>query len=123
MDIDVTALAVVGVLVILDIITGLVKAWDGGEGGFSSQKMREGIAHKSTYAVVIALAEVIEWGSGHIDLGITAPLVTPVCVYIAITEITSILENVVAINPDLKDNGFLGLFGDRTKPDEKLTRS
>lgn len=108
MDGDCYTLGGLAVLVVLDIITGMTKAWE--QRSFSSKKMREGLAHKITYMVVITLAFVLQFEGKRWGIGDGIPLVTPVCAYIALTEITSILENATAINPDLASNEFLKMF-------------
>ena len=101
--------AVVGAVIALDILVGLMKA--GLVEGFSSQKMREGLGHKFTYIVALALAALIEWGSVYLDFGFQLTVLQPaVTVYIVLTEVGSILENIVAINPALSDNAFLSIF-------------
>lgn len=101
--------AVVGAVIAIDILSGLVKA--GLVDGFSSHKMREGFCHKFTYIIALALAALIEWGSVYLDFGFQLTVLQPaVTVYIVLTEVGSILENIVAINPALSDNAFLSIF-------------
>lgn len=98
------------VLVTLDYVTGIV----GGcmTEGFSSQKMRVGLLHKCTYFVAILLCLVIEYLSMYLDLGFVfgSGITALVCVWIAVTEIGSIVENICKINPELASAGFLKLF-------------
>lgn len=104
--------AIVGAIIALDIVSGLVKAvlMD----GFSSVKMREGLGHKFTYIIALALAALIEWGSVYLDFGFELNMIQPaVAVYIVLTEVGSILENIVAVNPTLGDNAFLNIFKKR----------
>lgn len=97
-----------GVLMLTDYVTGVVKAII--EQRMNSAKMREGLAHKFSYVVVIFVAWFVEFESGRINLGFTPPLFVPVVVAISLIEITSILENCVEINPELADSRILEIF-------------
>ena len=97
-----------GVLMLTDYVTGVVKAIIGQR--MNSAKMREGLAHKFSYVVVIFVAWFVEFESGRINLGFTPPLFVPVVVAISLIEITSILENCVEINPELADSRILEIF-------------
>lgn len=112
---EITALAVVGILIILDYITGLVKAAI--QHDISSTKMREGLYHKGAFVLIMVLAEILEHAQRVIDLGYTLPIVIPAAMYVILTETTSILENLGEINPELKDSKLLQLF--RTQEKDK----
>lgn len=103
------ATVIVAVTILLDILTGLAKGAAARD--IDSAKMRSGLWHKSAYLIVIALAFTLEYGQRFVDMGFAVPLVVPVCVYVIGTETASVLENLVAINPELADNPLLGLFG------------
>lgn len=96
------------VFIVLDIVFGLAKAAKSGT--LSSSVMREGLWHKAAYVGVVAVAVVIEVGSGHLDLGFTVPLVVPACVYIVLNEVLSIVESIAELNPELKGSKLLQLF-------------
>lgn len=112
---EITALAVVGILIILDYITGLVKA--AMQRDISSTKMREGLYHKGAFVLIMVLAEILEHAQRVIDLGYTLPIVIPAAVYVILTETTSILENLSQINPELADSPVMQLF--RTQEEDK----
>ena len=99
-----------GVLIIGDYVSGMAKAIV--QRNISSRIMRDGLWHKFAYIVVTCTAILIEWGSQWLDLGFDLPLVTPVLISIALIEITSILENCVKINPELKSNKVLNIFNE-----------
>lgn len=100
---------VIGLVMALDIVSGLAKAIL--VDGFDSKKMREGLGHKFTYIIALALAALIEYGSIYLDFGFQLTMLQPaVMVYICLTEVGSILENIVTINPALSDNAFLNIF-------------
>lgn len=101
-----------------DYLTGVVKAIM--QNNLSSQKMREGLGHKFTYLILISVAYVIDTVSTHVSLGL------PVNVFIAsvggicLIELTSILENICEINPELKNKPFMRIFDtDKNTPDHK----
>lgn len=100
-----------GTLIVTDYVTGVIKAVAAHD--LQSEKMREGLAHKFAYLVVLFLGWFIEMESHHLDLGFIVPLFVPVVVAISLIEVTSILENCVEINPDLKTNKILALFANK----------
>lgn len=104
------AIWITAAFVILDVVSGVMKAAKNGE--LSSSKMREGLWHKSGYVLIVCMAILIEMGSQHVDLGFDMPLIIPACIYIIGSEIMSIFENAKAINPDL-DNGKLAQYFER----------
>lgn len=105
---EVISLCVTLGLIVLDYLTGLAKAVHAGT--VSSEKMREGLWHKSAYVIVLVLAEIIEHAQTYMDLGFSVPLLVPAIVYISVTEIASILENLTEINPELANSKLLALF-------------
>lgn len=108
MQADIAAPLIVLSLIIIDYVTGLAKAIV--MKNVSSEKMRLGLWHKASLIVIIVLAEIIERAQSIIDFGYTVPLIIPACVYIALMEITSILENLSKINPELANTALLQLF-------------
>lgn len=87
--------------ILLDVISGVASAYARHE--ISSQKLRTGLWHKLGYFFVIFCAIVIEWTmTKGLDLGFSLPLVVPICVWVSLMEIVSILENAAQINPDLE---------------------
>lgn len=99
---------IAALFVVLDFATGVIKAAKNKE--LSSKVLREGLYHKFGYAVILALGYLIEWAQGHVDLGFTVPLVPAVCVYIAITEVVSIFENLCETNPEFKSKKLAELL-------------
>lgn len=100
---------VVAALIVLDIITGFLKAVE--TRTMSSTNLRTGLYHKGAFIGVIVLAVIVEWGSGFLQLGFQLPVVTPVCVYVALTEIVSVFENLCEINPELRGSKIAVIFG------------
>ena len=101
-------LLVVAGFIILDIITGFSQACVNHT--VSSVKMREGLWHKSAYFFAIALAMLCEYGTLYLNLGFTTPITLPVCAFICLTEIVSVLENLGKLNPDILGSSLAGFF-------------
>lgn len=103
--------------IVLDVCSGLAAAYARRE--VESPKLREGLWHKAGYAFVVFCAIIIEWAMTQgMDLGFNLPLVMPICVWISLMEVVSILENAAKINPELSNvPGF-----ERLKQVEKETR-
>ncbi len=95
--------------VMLDIATGIIKSWK--DGTFSSSGLREGGAHKASYFALIALGWGLDWGMMHANLGVTIPAYAAVCTFVIMIEIVSIVENVVAINPNIDFTTIYKMLG------------
>lgn len=99
---------------LLDVVTGLIKALK--TRSFNSSIMKEGMFSKSGSILLIILGLIGEYSINYIDLGITVPLVTVFCGYISLMEIGSIIENIGQLNPDILPNTikqyFIKLKGD-----------
>jgi phage-related holin len=95
-------------LIVLDYATGLIKAIV--SKNVSSRIMRVGMWHKFAYILTVSMAELLEWLNQHVDLGYVIPLVPLVCGGIVLIEVSSIIENLGEINPELKDSSILQLF-------------
>ncbi|WP_250234776.1 phage holin family protein [Bifidobacterium longum] len=117
----IAALAIVGILMTIDYLTGLMKAAI--QHNISSEKMRLGLWHKSGMILVMLLAEIVEHGQRYLDLGYTVPLIVPTAVYISITEISSIMENLGEINPDIANSPLLQLFRSGKDPNDEDSKS
>ena len=103
--------------IILDLISGVAAAYARRE--VESPKLREGLWHKSGYIFVLFCSILVEWAMNEgMDLGFNLPLVMPICVWISLMEVVSILENSAKINPELSNvPGF-----ERLKNVERETR-
>ena len=100
-------IAVLG-LVVVDVITGILNACRKKE--LNSTKMRDGFYHKFAYFIILFTAWFIDILSDRIDLGYGQPHLFDFCaVFICGIEITSIVENVKLMNPEL-DNSLLDVF-------------
>lgn len=99
---------IVCAFVMMDLVTGLMKAV--ANKTLDSSKMRSGGWNKCGFIMVIILAALVEWAMQFIDLGFTLPLFVPVCVFIILTEIVSIFENVCELSPELANSKLAQLF-------------
>lgn len=106
-------IGIVFLLAFIDYITGVVNAIMHGK--LSSRTMREGLGHKFTYLAVICVALIVEYGTDYINPGIKLPIFIPVCAGICLTEITSITENCVKINPELTNPNNHNIFNTNRK--------
>lgn len=101
--------AVVGALVLLDILSGLWKAWK--TQSMSSTKLRAGLYHKTSYVIILAMATILEIASVQVDIGYSIPIVATASIYIIATECVSICENAAEINPELNIKILRAIFG------------
>lgn len=100
--------AIVCVFVVMDIVTGVMQAV--ANKTLDSSKMRAGLWHKCGFIMAIILAALVEWSMQFIDLGFTLPLFVPVCIFITLTEVVSIFENVCKLSPELSNSRLAKLF-------------
>ena len=101
--------AITCAFIVLDFITGLVKAFS--SGGFKSSVMRRGLFHKVGELLCVALGILIQYAEGYLDLGINLPVAAAICTYIVLMEIGSAIENIGAINPDLVPTKLRKIIG------------
>ncbi|MEC4272969.1 phage holin family protein [Adlercreutzia sp. R25] len=100
---------------VCDICTGFGGAVKKGE--VASGKMREGLWHKAGFYGLIILAALYEVAAAFMNLDVASagigvslpelPAVGAVCVYVLGTEIVSVCENLIVINPALADAPFM----------------
>lgn len=83
--------------ILLDFVTGLVKAF--ATKSYNSSVMREGLFHKSGSIMVIVFGALVDYAQGYMELGVSIPIATTLCIYVCLMEIGSIIENVCIINP------------------------
>lgn len=100
----------------VDYITGVINAVMHGK--LSSTKMREGLGHKFAYLCVFFVAWFIDFEMGHVDLGFYTALTPLVTVGIVLIELSSIIENIGKINPELAEAKFMKIFTDYHKEDD-----
>jgi toxin secretion/phage lysis holin len=92
---------VVIVFIILDIITGLVKSFYNNT--YSSSEMRKGGLRKIGIFLAVVLCYIVEVCLPYLNITINIPITIIAAAYLAFMEITSIIENLSALNPNIKD--------------------
>ena len=103
--------------VFTDYITGVVNA--AMHSRLNSSKMREGLGHKFAYFVLIFIAYIIDAIQLNSSLNLPFELFPVVSLGIIAIELTSIIENVCEINPELKEAKFMDVFEKNNKTSEK----
>lgn len=101
--------------IILDFLTGFIGAVKNKE--VSSTVLREGLYHKGGFILLVVLATLLEYTQGYFFEDII-PVIVPCCVYIVVTETTSILENVCKLNPEIMPEKLQEIFGQFTNHDK-----
>lgn len=113
------AIILILILIVLDIVSGIVAAFM--KKTIDSSVMRRGLWHKASYILVILLAGTLEWavsmGGPSLGIGLDLPIVVPTCIYLGLTEISSIGENLSQIDPSLRSAPVFSVLG-RVKPVE-----
>lgn len=101
------------VFIITDYVTGTIGAIM--HSTLSSTKMREGLGHKFAYLCVFFIAWFIDFEMKHIDIGFHSALTPIVTIGIVLIELSSIIENIGKINPELAQAEFMKIFTDYNK--------
>jgi toxin secretion/phage lysis holin len=97
------------VFIVFDFFSGLVKAF--ATNHFTSTKMREGLFHKIGLVLCVVLGYLIDFAQVYLDLGFSVPVTGAICTYIVLMEISSILENLCEMNPNLMPDKLTEIFG------------
>lgn len=106
--VDFDILVITLILIVLDLIFGFIGAVK--EKKVNSEKLRQGLWHKSGFIGLICLGYIIEFASTKIELGFEIPTVLGICIYIIVTEIISIFENLCILNPNLVNSPLGSIF-------------
>ena len=115
---ELCALGFTGILIVMDYITGIAAA--ASRGDIQSNKMREGLWHKLGEVGAIILAYLVAEEGHYIGLPYQIDLLIPsVIIWISVMEVTSIIENIAILNPELAGDGFLKIFKKTTKENER----
>ena len=99
---------ITGAFILMDFITGLLKAFKTKQ--FDSSVMRQGLFHKAGSILVVMFGALVDYAQVYIDLGVSLPVATTICIYICLMEIGSIIENVCVINPRIMPNKLQSYF-------------
>lgn len=101
--------------ILLDIITGLVKAFS--TDGYSSEKMREGLWHKLAEIIAFLFCVVCDITFPQFEISLPFKLCNAVSVYIVFMEIGSVIENLGIMSPELAK--YLGGLFEKVHPKEQ----
>ena len=114
---DVWCVFAIVFFIIVDYVTGIAKAILNDT--LNSKKMRQGLWHKFSYLMLTLVAYFVDMINLHVDLGL--PVSVFVCTVggISLIELTSILENITAINPELASAPFMQIFAQTTNGKHK----
>lgn len=105
------------VLVLLDVVVGFANAVAHRE--VCSSKMRSGLWHKLGTMFLMLVADVTDGALlGGVDLGFKSPVLVVVCLYIALMELVSVLENICKLNPELANNPLVSHLKGTGKKDD-----
>ncbi|MBO5715006.1 MAG: phage holin family protein [Clostridia bacterium] len=102
------AYIVTACFILLDMITGIIKAFK--EKNYTSSIMREGLFHKAGSILIVAFGALVDYAQTFLDRGVNVPVAVSLCVYICLMEIGSVIENVCTINPDLMPDKLKAYF-------------
>ena len=91
-----------------DFLSGFIQAV--ANKNVQSEKLRKGLFHKCGFVLAMVFGLLCEWSLQFVDLGFNVPIAIAICVYIILTEITSILENLGKLSPELASSGFMSIF-------------
>ena len=94
------SIAIVLVFILLDIVSGLLKAFS--TTGFDSSVMRQGFFHKLSELLSVALCVVVDESLPSLGILVNVNFSATFCTYLVIMEIGSVLENIGAVNPELR---------------------
>ncbi len=100
-------------LMVLDFLSGTIVAIM--QHTWKSNIMREGLLHKCSLLLCVALGVVLNVGQHYLELGISIPVYQCISAYITLMEAGSVIENVCKVNPQLapkKLRAVLGLAND-----------
>ena len=104
-----------GVMITGDYVSGMAKAIV--QRNISSRIMREGLWHKFAYVMAVGLAAFLQIASQHINLGYDMPLIPLVCGFIVMIEVSSIIENLAEVNPEIAGAKLLQYFNVTKTPE------
>lgn len=99
---------IAGAFILLDLVTGLIKAFK--EKKYTSTCMREGLYHKAGSLLIIGFGCLVDYAQKVIDIGVSMPISIPICTYVILMEIGSIIENLCLINPQILPDKVKGYF-------------
>ena len=101
----------------IDILSGLVSAAK--TKSIQSSKLRDGLFKRIGFVFCYALAFIIDKYGAYFNFNLGVSLLPIIVVYVVGTEITSIIENICIINPDLVHDKLKEIFDINKGKEEK----
>lgn len=97
-------------LIAIDYVLGVIGAI--ANDTFSSTIMRRGLWHKLSYIFALIVGIIIDELIIYFELPYiyAGAILSLIQVWIIVTEVGSILENIIKINPAMGDNSFMRIF-------------
>ena len=101
------------VFCLLDVATGYAAAMRNGT--LNSSVMREGLWNKTAEVLAILVSVLAQmgvyiYGDGFLNIQLDVPVITVICAYISIYELTSIVENIGKMNQNIGEK-LISTFG------------
>ena len=93
--------AVVSVLCVLDIVTGLLQSLK--NANFKSSLMRKGLFSKLAIILGVLLCVIVIYAMDILGYHTTVPLIQAYTGYVVVMECGSIVENLCKVNESMKD--------------------
>ena len=113
---SITACIVFGILIALDVITGVVKGLY--KKKLNSATMRKGLYRKLGEILAVVVLLITENIGAYYDIGVLpSGVCLAFCGYIGVMEIISIIENLCELNPKIKS--FFSPYLEKFKGGEK----
>lgn len=100
----------------IDLVTGIISAIKNKE--VKSQKLRDGLFKKVGFIFCYFVAWLIDSQGYKVGFNIGTQVLPIIILYACTTELTSIIENICKINPDLLPEKLMKLFNIK-KEDKK----
>lgn len=111
---DCTAFLVAFCFIVLDIVTGYGQAV--ANHNVESKKMKTGFWHKLALIFAMLVASFIDVATSvEINLGFDAPIFEVMCGYVVLMELTSILENIAKMNPNIAGSRIFRILASPTE--------
>ena len=111
---DYTGIIIALAWIVLDVVCGTIRAAKTHQ--LDSSKMRDGLFHKIGYILCMGMGVGIDYTMEYMNIGFDIPVLEGICVMVVLTEIISVAENIMILNPELAD---WGIFKSIKSRDEK----
>ena len=104
------------VVCIVDYITGIIRAVHQQE--LTSQTMKKGLLHKLVYLCIVVVCACFDALGVSESIGLPLDTISICTSAIILIELSSIMENACAVNPQLADSP-IGVIFNKTQPKHK----